>query len=193
MSLTAPILHLIVGLIFGMIIPRFPLLFFTRFWNLERGLSSHPDPVTVDVPLIQRLLVMRRIHRMGWVLAIIPFGFGILILRLSPEPFAYGLVAGVAWFALSRVVPLDIQSELGIIPMSLIQKINNLRQPDPPCCDRPMLQWEVRSIRCKHCRKMHLNAPRPDLGRIRSDGRLRGAFRVLLTDGRSPFSFDEEE
>ena len=37
-----------------------------------------------------------------------------------------------------------------------------------------------------------MQKPRPDLGRIRSDGRLMGSFRVLLMDGHSPFPTSED-
>ena len=193
MSITVQVIVLIFGLILGMIIPRIPLLLFTRFLGLERGLSPHPDPIKVDVPLIQRMLLMRRVHMMCWILALFPLCFSILIMNASPEPFALGLFAGVIWFAISRVVPLNLDSGFGIMPMSLVREVNNLRQPNPPCCDRPIPQWEVRSIRCKYCRKLILNTPRPDLGRIRTDGRLMGTLRILLMDGRSPYDSEEEE
>jgi len=45
----------------------------------------------------------------------------------------------------------------------------------------------VRAVRCKQCRHVAMDLPRPDLGRMRSDGRLKGSLRVLLTDGRSVF------
>jgi hypothetical protein len=191
MSMTADIFRLVLGLLFGMLVPRIPLLFFTRFLNLERGLHPHPDPTPVDVPLIQRMRLMRRVHGMGWILAILPLGLGLFVLRVSPQSFAFGLVAGVAWFAISRIVPQDVEMGLGIIPMSLVREVNNLRQIQSPCCDRPFLQWEVRAVRCRFCRAVHLSTPRPDLGRLRSDGRLIGAFRILLADGRSIFPLTE--
>ena len=193
MSLTADVLRLVAGLFAGMIIPRLPLLFFTRFLNMERSLSPHPDPIIVDVPLIQRMLLMRRVHWMGWALAVVPLGFGLLMLRASAEPFALGLVAGVAWFAISRTVPQHLGNGLGILPISLVKEVNNLREVRERCCDRPFPQWEVRAVRCRHCRSVLLNRPRPDLGRVRADGRLAGAFRVLLSDGSSPFPPLEEE
>jgi len=193
MSIEGQIAGIVFGLIFGMIIPRLPLLFFTRFLNLERGLSPHPDPIPVDVPLVQRMLLIRRIHMMGWVLAAFPLLLSIAIMRTSPEPFALGMFAGVIWFILSRLIPVNIQSGVGIMPMKLVRQVNNLRQPDPPCCNRPRPQWEVRKVRCRYCRTVILNKPRPDMGRIRSDGRLLGLFRILLMDGRSLYRSDEEE
>tara|TARA_B100001996_G_C18639861_1_gene585213 strand:- start:11 stop:589 length:579 start_codon:yes stop_codon:yes gene_type:complete len=170
-----------------MFIPRIPLIFFTRFVNMERNLSPHPDPIPVGIPLIQRLLLMRRIHMMGWILAILPLTLGLFVLRSSPEPFALGLVSGVAWFVLSRAVPENLEGGFGVIPMSLIQNVNNLRDPDEICCKRQLLQWEVRAIRCRHCREISLNRSRPDLGRIRADGRLKGILRILLIDGASVY------
>ena len=187
MSLGADVTRLIVGLLIGMLIPRLPLLFFTRFLNMERELTPHPDPIPVGIPLVQRLLLMRRIHAMCWIVAALPLLLGLLIIKSSPEPFALGMVAGVSWFAISRAIPQDPNSGFGILPLSLIQDINNLREPETVCCKRQLLQWEVRAIRCLHCRSMAMNVPRPDLGRMRSDGRMMGSLRVLLMDGRSPF------
>ena len=187
MSVGADLARLAVGLFIGIILPRLPLLFFTRFLILERGIAPHPDPIPIGVPLIQRLLLMRRVHRMCWLIAILPLGLGLVALTSSPEPFALGLVAGVAWFALSRMVPLHTGHGFGILPLSMIQDINNLREPKTVCCENQFLQWEVRAIRCKNCRNVSRNLPRPDLGRIRSDGRLMGSFRILLMDGHSVF------
>ena len=96
MSITADLTRLIVGLFFGIVLPRIPLLFFTRFLNLERDLTPHPDPIPIGVPLVQRLLLMRRIHTMCWLIALLPLGLGFLILKSSPAPFAVGLVAGAS-------------------------------------------------------------------------------------------------
>ncbi len=187
MSLGADVTRLIVGLLIGMLLPRLPLLFFTRFLNMERELTPHPDPIPVGVPLVQRLLLMRRVHTMCWIVAALPLLLGLLIIKSSPEPFALGMVAGVSWFAISRAIPQDPNTGFGILPLSLIQEINNLREPETVCCKRQLLQWEVRAIRCRHCRSMAMNVPRPDLGRMRSDGRMMGSLRVLLMDGRSLF------
>ena len=190
MSLSADLTRLIVGLLIGMILPRFPLLFFTRFLNMERQLTPHPDPIPVNVPLIQRLLLMRRVHAMCWIVAALPLILGLLIIKSSPDLFALGMVAGVSWFVISRAIPQDPHSGFGILPLSLIHDINNLREPETVCCKRQLLQWEVRAIRCLHCRSVAMNTPRPDLGRMRSDGLLMGSLRVLLMDGRSPFPQD---
>ncbi len=187
MSLSADILRLVFGMIVGMVLPRLPLLFFTRFLNMERDLPPHPDPVPISVPLVQRLLLMRRVHLMCWVTALFPIALGLWILQNSPEPFALGMVAGVSWFAITRVVPEDIEQGLGILPLSMIKSVNNLREPETDCCEKPELYWEVRAIRCKNCRHVAMDLPRPDLGRMRSDGRLKGSLRILLTDGRSVF------
>ncbi len=192
MSLTADTVRLVFGLLVGMVLPRFPLLFFTRFLSMERELPPHPDPIPITIPLIQRMLLMRRIHIMCWVIAIFPLGLGILVLQNSPEPFAIGLVVGVSWFAISRAVPIEIGQGFGVLPLSRIQQINNLREPQSDCCEDSELQWEVRSIRCNKCRQLVLEIPRPDLGRLRSDGRIMGALRVILMDGRSVFPIHPE-
>ena len=38
MSLTADVIRLVVGMLVGMVLPRLPLLFFTRFLSMEREL-----------------------------------------------------------------------------------------------------------------------------------------------------------
>ncbi|MDG1525327.1 MAG: hypothetical protein P8Q90_04595 [Candidatus Thalassarchaeaceae archaeon] len=192
MSVNADLLRLIAGLFFGIALPRIPLLFFTRFLSLERELAPHPDPIPLGVPLIQRLLLMRRVHAMCWVICILPLSMGILILKSSPEPLGVGLIAGAAWFIFSRLVPLHIERGFGVLPLSLIQEVNNFREPQADCCHQQFLQWEVRAIRCKNCRYVALDSPRPDLGRIRSDGRLLGSLRILLMDGHSVFPPNEE-
>ncbi len=187
MSISADLTRLVVGLFLGIFLPRIPLLFFTRFLNLERELPPHPDPIPIGIPLIQRLLLMRRVHAMCWLIAILPIGLGYLILKSSPEPFAVGLVAGGSWFILSRLVPLNMGTGFRILPLALVQEINNLRVPETRCCNQQQLQWEIRTIRCNNCRSIVMEKPRPDLGRIRSDGKLMGTFRVLLMDGHSAF------
>ncbi|GIS43359.1 MAG: hypothetical protein Ct9H90mP16_04290 [Candidatus Poseidoniales archaeon] len=92
MSLTADVIRLVAGMLVGMVLPRLPLLFFTRFLSMERELPPHPDPVPISVPLIQRLLLMRRVHLMCWITALLPLGLGLWILQNSPEPFALGMV-----------------------------------------------------------------------------------------------------
>lgn len=191
MSLIADVIRLFSGLLIGMVLPRIPLLFFTRFLNMERGLPPHPDPVPVEIPLVQRLLLMRRVHMMCWITAALPLGLGLWILQNSPEPFALGMVAGASWFAISRIVPLDIGQGFGILPLTMVKAVNNLREPETDCCEGAELNWEVQSIRCKQCRQVLLDLPRPDLGRMRSDGRLIGSLRILLMDGRSIFPSPE--
>ena len=187
MSLSTDIIRLVVGMLIGMVLPRIRLLFFTGFLNMEQGLPPHPDSVPIGIPLVQRLLLMRRIHFMCWITATLPLALGLWILQNSPDPFAFGMVAGVSWFAISRIVPEDIEQGFGILSMSVIKSVNNLREPETDCCEQAEYYWEVRSIRCKQCRFVALEHPRPDLGRIRSDGRLKGSLRVLLMDGRSIF------
>ena len=192
MSISADLTRLIVGLFLGIFLPRIPLLFFTRVLSLERELTPHPDPIPIGVPLIQRLLLMRRVHAMCWVIAILPISLGFFLLKSSPEPFAVGLIAGGSWFILSRIVPLNMDTGFGILPLALVQEINNLREPETRCCEQQQLQWEIRAIRCKNCRDIAMKKPRPDLGRIRSDGRLMGTFRILLMDGHSAFPPPED-
>ena len=77
---------------------------------------------------------------MCWITALLPLGLGLwTLLQNSPEPFALGMVAGVLWFAITRVVPEDIEQGLGILPLSMIKSVNNLREPEADCCGKPEL------------------------------------------------------
>ena len=49
MSISADLTRLIAGLFLGIVLPRIPLLFFTRFLNLERELPPHPDPIPIEI------------------------------------------------------------------------------------------------------------------------------------------------
>ena len=42
MSLTADVIRLVVSMLVGMVLPRLPLLFFTRFLSMERELPLTP-------------------------------------------------------------------------------------------------------------------------------------------------------
>ena len=70
MSLGADLTRLVAGLLIGMLLPRIPLLFFTRFIEMERDLAPHPDPIPIGIPLVQRMLLMRRVHGMCWIVHI---------------------------------------------------------------------------------------------------------------------------
>ena len=61
------------------------------------------------------------------------------------------------------------------------------------CCENINPQWEVACVRCLNCDRLLLNHPRPDLGRIRTDGFLKGGLRVLLLDSRPLLSLKDEE
>ena len=48
------------------------------------------------------------------------------------------------------------------------------------CCESINPQWEVECVRCTNCSRVLLDYPRPDLGRIRIDGILKGGLRLIL-------------
>jgi hypothetical protein len=194
MGLNGAIALLVIGGIIGMVIPRIPALFFSRFPHLERDLPPHPDPLPVDVPLIQRMLLMRRLHNMGWVLVLLPLLLAWLVLDVSLQPFALGLLVGSGWWILSRIVPADFDPvKRRPLPMALIKRVNEYRKPEQPCCEECAPQFEVRAIRCAACGKVLLSATRPDLGRVRCDGTILGLIRCLILDGSSPFEIGADE
>ena len=61
------------------------------------------------------------------------------------------------------------------------------------CCESINPQWEVECVRCTNCSRVLLDYPRPDLGRIRVDGMLKGSMRLLLLDSRPLLSLKEDK
>lgn len=51
------------------------------------------------------------------------------------------------------------------------------------CCDMTDPHWYHDGVVCRCCGTLLADMARPDLGRRRSDGRLKGWVRLLITDG----------
>ena len=64
-----------------------------------------------------------------------------------------------------------------------LQTIMNRSRTDEGCCGTADPAWEIQCVRCQSCQAVLSRMARPDLGRPRSDGRIRGTVRMLVTDG----------
>ena len=70
--------------------------------------------------------------------------------------------------------------------------VRNKCDSEDACCETPQPEWELTAVRCAACRTTLLNLARPDLGRPRSDGKLKGLLRIWISDG-GPIMTGEEE
>ncbi len=191
----AILIEFLVGAILAHLITRIPLLTFPRLraWNVQ--FAPHPEPVYVGSHLIQRILHMRAFYWLGLIFALIPLVFGWLSLAYGSAPIGFGMWTVSGWLVLSRVTAFIAGEEhpwTKQLAMRL-QLVKNESESDDQCCTFSNPVWEISAVRCTTCGKNLLNIPRPDLGRPRSDGWIRGFVRLLLTDGQPIVASEEEE
>jgi len=172
------------GVLSATVLPRLPMIFVSRTSRATMRLPPHPDPVPIDRELVLALLRMRRLHIWGIPLAAVPLGFGLTVLSQGLYPLALGWALGATWYLLSRLIPDEEMRWVSPIAMKDVHEINALAQGEADCCASPALRWEVSGVRCATCRTTILARARPDLGRRRADGRIAGALRLLMLDGR---------
>lgn len=182
-----------VGAIVAHLITRVPFLTFPRLraWNVQ--FSPHPEHIYIDSHLIQRVLHMRAFYWLGMVFALIPLIFGWLSLAHGSAPIGFGMWTVSGWLLLSRITAVISGEEhpwTKQLAMRL-QLVKNESESENQCCPFSFPVWEVSAVRCTTCGKNLLNLPRPDLGRPRKDGKIRGFIRLILTDGR-PIVASEE-
>ena len=106
----------------------------------------------------------------------------------------FGLWCVSGWLILSRLTGFISDEDppwTKQLAMHL-QLVRNKADSEKSCCNLPYPVWQVTCVRCTNCGSKLLNKPRPDLGRRRSDGFIRGFFRLIVTDGR-PIVASEEE
>jgi hypothetical protein len=156
----------------------------TRARGFNRRFPAHPQPVPLSPYLTQRVLHMRSFYWLSFVLGAIVLVFGAASLRWGSPIFGFGLWVASSWMMLSRLQlliagrPAPWTSDLAVE----LQSIMN-RSRTEPCCSVPQPKWELQSISCSTCRAVLSRTARPDLGRPRSEGRIAGFFRLLMTDG----------
>ena len=183
------------GAVLAYMITRIPFLTFPRVKSWNEQFPPHPEPVSVDAHLIQRVLHMRLFYWLALVFAIIPLTFGWVSLAHGSAPFGFGLWTVSGWLVLSRVTGFFAGEEAPCTKQTAmrLQQVRNVSDSEDSCCAFAQPMWEVTCVRCKACGKVLLNEPRPDLGRPRSDGWIMGFVRLVLSDGKPIMAGDEEE
>jgi hypothetical protein len=184
-----------IGFVFAHIVVRVPMLTFPRMKSWNDQFTPHPEPIFVDGELLRRVLDMRNFYWLALFFAIIPLTFGWLSLKYGNAPLGFGMWLSAGWTVLSRITSVideDGPSWSKQLAMRL-QVVRNDAESDSSCCDYPVPVWGVMSVRCDVCSKVLLSEPRPDLGRPRSDGWIRGLLRLLVTDGKPIVASSEEE
>jgi hypothetical protein len=194
MSLFAPVTYFTLGFIIAFLFPRLPIILITRGRGFNTAFPEHPDPIPLSPKLTQRVLHMRMIYWMGFVVATIPLMFGLASIKWGNTAFGFGLWLSSGWFMLSRLQTFVGGPEP---PWTLeiaqrLQVVMDKSKSDSSCCNYPKPEWRILTISCSTCGKLLEELPRPDLGRKRIDGVFAGGLRLLLTDGHPTIIEDEE-
>ena len=112
-------------------------------------------------------------------------GFGAASLRWGSPTFGFGLWIAASWMMLSRLQnalagrPAPWSHQMAVE----LQAVMDRSRTGESCCGVAAPAWEAQYVRCQSCQAVLSRMARPDLGRPRSDGRLRGMLRLLITDG----------
>ena len=194
MSLFGPVMYFTLGFIIAFLFPRLPIILITRGRGFNTAFPEHPEPIPLSPKLTQRVLHMRMIYWMGFVVATIPLMFGLASIKWGNTAFGFGLWLSSGWFMLSR-----LQTFVGgpnppwtLETAQRLQIVMDRAKTDSSCCNYPKPEWRILTISCSTCGKLLEELPRPDLGRKRIDGVFAGGLRLLLTDGHPTIIEDEE-
>ena len=195
MSLFAPVTYFTLGFIIAFLFPRLPIILITRGRGFNTAFPEHPEPIPLSPKLTQRVLHMRMIYWMGFVVATIPLMFGLASIKWGNTAFGFGLWLSSGWFMLSR-----LQTFVGgpdppwtLETAQRLQIVMDKAKSDSSCCNYPKPEWRILTISCSTCGKLLDELPRPDLGRKRIDGVFAGGLRLLLTDGHPTIIEDDDE
>ena len=186
MSFVTNLLLLGFGAFIGHLGPRLPVLIMTRGRGFNLRFEPHPEPMALTPHLTQRVLHLRTFYWSALLIALLLLAFGGASLRWGSAPFGFGLWLASSWLILSR-----LQAALGggrPAPWTLemaerLQLVMNTASSDQRCCESAQPHWYHDGVVCRSCGTLHANMARPDLGRRRSDGRLMGWVRLLISDG----------
>ena len=200
-TLLSSILWLIFGGLIGHIFPRIPILCFTRSKSHNDMFPPHPEPIPITPELLNRILNLRRLYWMSIFFTIPSLIYGWIMITWTASPMGFGLFLASGWTIVSRLLPDSAQTQYKypyslnlIFDLNLL--INSSRLNDVLaeegleinenliCCTKINSQWEMACVRCSNCNRVLLNFPRPDLGRTRVDGIIKGGIRLLLLDSR---------
>ena len=195
MSLFAPVTYFTLGFIIAFLFPRLPIILITRGRGFNTAFPEHPEPIPLSPKLTQRVLHMRMIYWMGFVVAIVPLMFGLASIKWGNTAFGFGLWLSSGWFMLSRLQTFvgGPDSPWTLEIAQRLQIVMDEAKSDSSCCNYPKPEWRILTISCSTCGKLLEELPRPDLGRKRIDGVFAGGLRLLLTDGHPTIIEDDDE
>ena len=143
--------------------------------------------LTTVASLLLEVLATRLLSAMTW--------YHLSFFAVSVAMFGMGLFLAGGWTLLSWLLPLApgvANSPWTIEVAQQLQMVRNLCDSEESCCESPQPEWELTAVRCAACRTTLLNLARPDLGRPRSDGKIKGLLRIWISDG-GPMMAGEEE
>ncbi len=182
------------GAIFAHLITRIPFLTFPRLKTWNEQFPPHPEAIPVDGHLIQRVLHMRMFYWLGLVFAIIPLLFGWFSLRYGSASLGFGMWSVSCWLVITRGTAfISKESAPWTKDMAIeLQLIRNQCDSERSCCNIPHPVWQITAVRCINCGSSLKSMLRPDLGRPRQDGKIRGLVRLLMTDGRPIVATEED-
>ena len=184
MSFVGSLALFTLGASIGHVGPRLPTLWMTRARGFNRRFPPHPNPIPLSPYLTQRVLHMRSFYWLSFVLGVLVLAFGAASLRWGSPIFGFGLWVASSWMMLTRLQmlvagrPAPWTRDLAVELQSVMNRSRTC-----PCCSVPQPSWGVQSISCATCDAVLSRTARPDLGRPRSDGRVAGFIRLLMTDG----------
>ena len=209
-TLVSSLLWLIFGGLIGHIFPRIPILLFTRSKSHNEIFPPHPKSIPITPELLSRILNLRRLYWMSIFFTIPSLFYGWIMITWTASPMGFGLFLASGWTIVSRLLPDSAQTQYKypyslnlIFDLNLL--INSSRLNDVLaeegleidegliCCKDIDSQWEIACVRCSNCNRVLLNFPRPDLGRIRADGLIKGGIRLLLLDSRPLLTLKNNE
>ena len=182
------------GAIFAHLITRIPFLTFPRLKTWNEQFPPHPEAIPVDGHLIQRVLHMRMFYWLGLVFAIIPLFFGWFSFRYGSASLGFGMWSVSCWLVITRGTAfISKESAPWTKDMAIeLQLIRNQCDSEQSCCNIPHPVWQITAVRCINCGSTLKSMLRPDLGRPRQDGKIRGLVRLLMTDGRPIVATEED-
>ena len=195
MSLLAPIGYFSFGFIIAYLFPRLPIVLITRGRGFNTAFPEHPAPIPLSPKLTQRVLHMRMIYWLGFVVATLPLLFGLASIKWGNTAFGFGLWLSSGWFILSRLQTF-VGGEKPPWTLDMAQRLQMVMdetKSDSKCCNYPEAEWRILTVSCVTCGKVLEKLSRPDLGRKRFDGFFIGGFRLLLTDGYPTITEDGDE
>ena len=184
MSFVGSLALFTLGASIGHVGPRLPTLWMTRARGFNRRFPPHPNPIPLSPYLTQRVLHMRSFYWLSFVLGVLVLACGAASLRWGSPIFGFGLWVASSWMMLTRLQmlvagrPAPWTRDLAVELQSVMNRSRTF-----PCCSVPQPSWGVQSISCATCDAVLSRTARPDLGRPRSDGRVAGFIRLLMTDG----------